>query len=124
MEQAIVPQLIGATPDEAKAMLSALKLTVGEVTYEERSDMPENVIFWQSIARDTEVNIYTEISYKVSKGAPPPEEPEEPAEPEGGGDSGGDSGSGDGSGEGGEGSGGDSSGEGGENSGGDAGSGN
>ena len=97
VEQAIVPNLINATPDEARDMLAALKLEVGEVTYEERSDIPENIIFWQSIARDTEVNIWTAVSFKVSKGTPPavePEEPEEPEQPEGGdsGDSG-DSGS-------------------------------
>ena len=46
MEQAIVPNLINATPDEARDMLAALKLEVGEVTYEERSDIPENIIFW------------------------------------------------------------------------------
>lgn len=106
VEQAIVPQLIGATPDEAKDMLTALKLSVGEITYEERSDMPENIIFWQSIARDTEVNIYTEISFKVSKGTPPEEEEPEPEPDQTGGDG---EGSGDGSG-----SEGDGSGEGGE----------
>lgn len=100
VEQAIVPNLINATPDEAKNMLAALKLEVGDITYEERSDMPENIIFWQSIARDTEVNVYTAISFKVSKGTPPPEEPEEPDTPTDEGDgSGGDDGSG-GSGEG------------------------
>ena len=111
VEQVVVPRLINATPDEAKAILAALKLEIGEVTYEERSDVPENIIFWQSIAPDTEVNVYTAISYKVSKGTPPPVEPEQPDEPEGGGDegSGEDSGGGDeGSGED---SGGDSSGE-------------
>ena len=117
VEQAIVPQLIGATPDEAKNMLSALKLSVGDITYEERSDMPENIIFWQSIARDTEVNIYTEISFKVSKGTPPPEEEDEPEPSDGGDDSGSeDGGSGDGgddsgSEDGGSGDGGESSGE-------------
>ena len=119
VEQTIVPQLIGSTPDEAKDMLTALKLTVGDVTYEERSDMPENVVFWQSIARDTEVSIYTEISIKVSKGTPPPpEEPDDPA-PSGDDDTSGDDSSGEGGGE----SGGDSSGEGGGESSGDGGSG-
>lgn len=80
VEQAIVPNLINATPDEARDMLAALKLEVGEVTYEERSDIPENVIFWQSIARDTEVNIWTAIDFKVSKGTAPAVEPEEPEE--------------------------------------------
>ena len=119
VEQTIVPQLIGSTPDEAKDMLTALKLTVGDVTYEERSDMPENVVFWQSIARDTEVSIYTEISIKVSKGTPPPpEEPDDPA-PSGGDDTSGDDSSGEGGGE----SGGDSSGESGGESSGEGGSG-
>ena len=100
VEQAIVPNLIGRTPDEAKSILSALKLEVGDVTYEERADVPENTIFWQSIARDSEVNIYTAISYKVSKGTPPPEESVEPENPEsgddtsGGGSGGGESGGG------------------------------
>ena len=100
VEQAIVPNLIGRTPDEAKSILSALKLEVGDVTYEERADVPENTIFWQSIARDSEVNIYTAISYKVSKGTPPPEESVEPETPEsgddtsGGGSGGGESGGG------------------------------
>lgn len=99
VEQAIVPNLIGRTPDEAKSILSALKLEVGDVTYEERADVPENTIFWQSIARDSEVNIYTAISYKVSKGTPPPEESVEPETPESGDDtsgggSGGESGGG------------------------------
>ena len=100
VEQAIVPHLIGRTPDEAKSILSALKLEVGDVTYEERADVPENTIFWQSIARDSEVNIYTAISYKVSKGTPPPEETVEPETPEsgddtsGGGSGGGESGGG------------------------------
>ena len=100
VEQAIVPNLIGRTPDEAKSILSALKLEVGDVTYEERADVPENTIFWQSIARDSEVNIYTAISYKVSKGTPPPEEQVEPETPEsgddtsGGGSGGGESGGG------------------------------
>ena len=100
VEQAIVPNLIGRTPDEAKSILSALKLEVGDVTYEERADVPENTIFWQSIARDSEVNIYTAISYKVSKGTPPPEETVEPETPEsgddtsGGGSGGGESGGG------------------------------
>ncbi len=125
VEQTIVPQLIGSTPDEAKDMLTALKLTIGDITYEERSDMPENVVFWQSIARDTEVNIYTEISFKVSKGTPPPEEEPEPENPEGGEGSGDDSGSeGEGSGDSGETPVDDGSGEGGENTGEDTGSGN
>lgn len=114
VEQAIVPNLIGATPDEAKAMLASLKLEIGDVTYEERSDMPENIIFWQSIARDTEVNVYTAISYKVSKGTPPEPEPEptpEPTPDDGGSTDGGDS----------SGEGGDSSGEGGGESSGESG---
>ena len=94
VEQAIVPNLIGRTPDEAKSILSALKLEVGDVTYEERADVPENTIFWQSIARDSEVNIYTAISYKVSKGTPPPEESVEPETPESGDDTSGGSGGG------------------------------
>ena len=71
VEQTIVPDLYGRTPDEAKNLLENLKLKVGEVTFEEKADIPQNTIFWQSVAADTEVDIKTKISYKVSKGEPP-----------------------------------------------------
>ena len=71
VEQTTVPDLYGRTPDEAKNLLTNLKLKVGEVTFEERADIPQNTIFWQSIAADTEVDIKTKVSYKVSKGEPP-----------------------------------------------------
>ncbi len=103
VEQTIVPDLYGSTPDNAKSILAALKLEVGDVTYEERSDIPENIVFWQSVPKDTEVDIYTSISFKVSKGTPPPEEETEPEPSEEGESSGGDQ-------SGGESSGGDSSG--------------
>ena len=68
VETVTVPDLTGYTPDEAKSALTALKLGVGDVTYEEKSDIPQNTIFWQSHTPNTEVAVGTKISYKVSKG--------------------------------------------------------
>ena len=73
IEQVQVPDLYGCTPDEAKALLNSLNLAVGEVTYEERADIPQNTIFWQSYDAFTYVDIKTKVSYKVSKGTAPPD---------------------------------------------------
>ncbi|MBR6472294.1 MAG: Stk1 family PASTA domain-containing Ser/Thr kinase [Firmicutes bacterium] len=67
VEEVAVPDLSGYTPDEAKSALNALNLSVGDVTYEEKSDIPENTIFWQSVTPGNYVPIKTKISYKVSK---------------------------------------------------------
>ena len=67
-----VPNLIGRTPDEANSLLSAAGLsTSGNVVYEEVADMAQNLIFWQGIAADTEVEKGTAVDYKVSKGTKP-----------------------------------------------------
>ena len=67
-----VPNLIGRTPDEANSLLSAAGLsTNGSVVYEEVADMAENLVFWQSVAADTEVEKGSTVDYKVSKGTKP-----------------------------------------------------
>ncbi len=71
VEQVTVPPLIGRTPDEAKTLLKSLGLKAGEVSYEERSDIPENTVFWQSLPEGSEVPVGTKVGYKISKGVPP-----------------------------------------------------
>ena len=67
-----VPNLIGRTPDEANSLLSAAGLsTNGSVVYEEVADMAQNLVFWQSVAADTEVEKGSTVDYKVSKGTKP-----------------------------------------------------
>lgn len=71
-EQVKVPKLIGKTPDEANSLLSAAGLsTNGTVSYEEVEDMPQNLVFWQSVEAGTEVDKGSAIDYKVSKGTQP-----------------------------------------------------
>ena len=71
-EMVKVPNLIGRTPDEANSLLSAAGLsTSGNVVYEEVADMAQNLIFWQGIAADTEVEKGTAVDYTVSKGTKP-----------------------------------------------------
>lgn len=71
-EMVKVPNLIGKTPDEANSLLSAAGLsTNGTVVYEEVEGMAQNLVFWQSVAPDTEVEAGSAIDYKVSKGTKP-----------------------------------------------------
>ena len=71
-EMVKVPNLIGRTPDEANSLLSAAGLsTNGNVVYEEVADMAQNLVFWQSVAADTEVEKGSTVDYKVSKGTKP-----------------------------------------------------
>lgn len=71
-EMVKVPNLIGRTPDEANSLLSAAGLsTNGSVVYEEVADMAQNLVFWQSVAADTEVEKGSTVDYKVSKGTKP-----------------------------------------------------
>ncbi len=67
VEEVAVPDLSGYTPDEAKSILEELGLKVGDVKYEEKSDIPENTIFWQSETPQSYVAVGTKISIKVSK---------------------------------------------------------
>ena len=71
-EMVKVPNLIGRAPDEANSLLSQAGLsTNGSVVYEEVEGMAQNLVFWQSIAADTEVEKGTAVDYKVSKGTKP-----------------------------------------------------
>lgn len=71
-EMVKVPNLIGRTPDEANSMLAGAGLsTNGNVVYEEVDGMAQNLVFWQSVAADTEVEKGSTVDYKVSKGTKP-----------------------------------------------------
>ena len=71
-EMVKVPNLIGRTPDEANSLLTGAGLsTNGNVVYEEVDGMAQNLVFWQSVAADTEVEKGSTVDYKVSKGTKP-----------------------------------------------------
>lgn len=71
-EMVDVPKLIGLSPEDAKTLLKTVKLsTEGKVSYEETDEVEPNLVFWQSIAPNTKVEVGTVIDYKVSKAAPP-----------------------------------------------------
>lgn len=73
-EKVKMPNLIGKTPEEAKSILAANGLQVGEVSYEETDDTAQNLIFWQQYKKGAELDADTYVSYKVSKGEPPKED--------------------------------------------------
>lgn len=70
-EMIIVPSLIDGTPEEAETLLTVLGLSIGSVSYEEKEDMAENLVFWQSIPANTSVEKGTSIDIKASKGVKP-----------------------------------------------------
>ena len=71
-EMVKVPNLIGRTPDEANSLLAGAGLSTNEnVVYEEVDGMAQNLVFWQSVAADTEVEKGSTVDYKVSKGTKP-----------------------------------------------------
>jgi len=70
-EKVKVPDLTGKTPDEANAILSEAGLKIGNVGYEETDDMAQNLIFWQEIEANKEVEKGTAIGYLISKGEQP-----------------------------------------------------
>lgn len=77
-ESITVPNLVGMTPDEAKATLEGLKLKLGKQK-EEFSDTEAGYIIRQSLSIGTTVEEGTRVDITVSKG---PQKPEETTEPE------------------------------------------
>lgn len=75
-EDAVVPNLIGMTQDQAKRELEKRNLTLGTVSYENSSETKGTVIF-QSIDGGESVGIKTAIRITISNG--PAEEPETPS---------------------------------------------
>lgn len=77
-----MPKLIGLTMEEAKIALENANLSLeGKVSYEETEEVEPNIIFWQSIPPNTEVEVGTVVDYKISKAAPPVDpDSDDPAE--------------------------------------------
>lgn len=83
-----VPNLIGRSEEEAKALLKSKNLFTGNIRSEE-SDKPKGTVLSQAIDADTEVNENTEISFTISSGQkatptptePPAKTPEETEKP-------------------------------------------
>lgn len=72
-----VPNLLGHSESDAKALLKSKNLLVGTITPQE-STQPKGTVLSQTIAEDTEVNENTEISFTISTGqkaTPTPTEP-------------------------------------------------
>lgn len=67
IEPTTVPNLINMTLDDAKAAIENAGLKLGEITYQERTDMPDNIVLEQSIPQNTEVQKGNSIDVVVSK---------------------------------------------------------
>ncbi len=65
---ATVPDLVGVTLTTAQNTLSALKLSVGNITYEFSATVPENQVIAQDPAPGTRVSWFSIINLVVSKG--------------------------------------------------------
>ena len=63
-----VPNLAGQTERTARGSIESANLTVGDVTYEYSSTVPEGEVISQSIAANTEVKEGTTIGFSISKG--------------------------------------------------------
>lgn len=62
-----VPNLIGRSEEDAKALLKSKNLLVGTIQPQE-SELPKGTVLSQTIDADTEVNENTEISFTISTG--------------------------------------------------------
>ncbi|MDZ7262777.1 MAG: PASTA domain-containing protein, partial [candidate division KSB1 bacterium] len=63
-----VPQLIGRSERDAQFILNSLGLVLKDVLYDHSSYYPEGVVSEQSLPKDQEVKVGTEISIMVSLG--------------------------------------------------------
>ncbi len=68
VDQVVVPDLIGLTIEQATAELNNDGLVIGEVTYQEAVDRPEDTIISQNPGRDTNVDRGTAINVIISQG--------------------------------------------------------
>ena len=66
-EMVRMPNLIGKSPEVANSLLSAAGLTVGTTSFEERTDVNENVVIWQEYPANADVEKGTSVGYKISK---------------------------------------------------------
>lgn len=68
---ATVPDLKGKTVTEAEGALTAVKLSLGNVSQEYSDSVPEGQVIRQSIAAGTEVKEETKVDITISKGEEP-----------------------------------------------------
>jgi beta-lactam-binding protein with PASTA domain len=74
-EQVRVPQLIGLSEADARAAIGDAELTVGEVTYEDSSDVKRDEVISQDPEQDTYVSPGDTVDFVVSSGKPKVEVP-------------------------------------------------
>lgn len=67
IEPTTVPNLTNMTLDDAKSAIENAGLKLGKITYQERTDMPDNVVIEQSIPQNTEVQKGNTIDIVVSR---------------------------------------------------------
>ncbi|GAA3500357.1 Stk1 family PASTA domain-containing Ser/Thr kinase [Streptomyces prasinosporus] len=65
--QVTVPNLLGKTPDEAKALLESKGLVLGSQTEEESTAQAEGKVFEQSFAPGTDVDRGSTVAVKIAK---------------------------------------------------------
>lgn len=74
IEYVVVPNVIGENIDKAKSILTSLGLVV-EAKYEFNENLDKDLIIWQSLTANTEVEKGTTINLTVSKGSEEIENP-------------------------------------------------
>ena len=77
-EKPKVPNLVGRTEDEAKALLKANGLEAGEAKSEYSDSVTSGKIISQTVQADSTVEKGSKVGYTVSKGPKPAEKPAEP----------------------------------------------
>ncbi len=81
----MVPDVQGDTENSAVQSLTAVGLTVGNISYLESSTVPEGKVITQTLTPNSEVPSGSVVNLVVSSGAPAQEEPEEEEPPREGG---------------------------------------
>lgn len=81
----VVPDVQGDTENSAVQSLTAVGLTVGNISYLESSTVPEGKVITQTLTPNSEVPSGSVVNLVVSSGAPAQEEPEEEEPPREGG---------------------------------------
>lgn len=76
-EMVRMPNLIGKTPEVANSLLEASGLEVGTASFEERTDVEENLVVWQQYPANADVEKGVAVNYTVSKAKPEEKPPEE-----------------------------------------------
>ena len=81
----VVPDVQGDTENSAVQSLTAVGLTVGNISYLESSTVPEGKVITQTLTPNSQVPSGSVVNLVVSSGAPAQEEPEEEEPPREGG---------------------------------------